>query len=234
VETFEPKSAVKLLMAVFCGSDLDYDIWAKSQVEARAQSQRVEMTWSTVAPLLGKGDKVLSYRARLRGRAAGSAFPKMTLTQLDDVVSKRRLILDGEDIPNSHDFGEYYNDARLDRIVPVMLYLANPGLPKPLELAELDKILEAPADAASLTPFLDSGRYGTLFYTLWRLERLNCGDARHMTDGTLETIARLLKEHPQMIWKEQKKTECVTVQRGEFPSVRMMTRAGAPPRARRD
>lgn len=233
VETFEPKTDVKLLLVALCGSDLDYDIWSKSHAEARAQGERNQLLWQTVAPYMGKGDKVLSMRAKLRGKAAGSAFPKMTLQQLDETVGKRRIILDGERIPNDHDFEKYYDDERLGRMVPVMRYLVNSKLPKPIEIAELDTILAAPNDITTLLPFLDTGRYGTLFYTLWRIERLNCGDARHLTDGNLETVARMLKDKPQMIWREQPKSECVTIKEGEFPTERMMTRAGAPPRARK-
>lgn len=233
VETYEPKTDVKLHMVALCGSDLDYDIWSKSHAEARTQNERNKILWQTVAPYMGKGDKVLSMRAKLRGKAAGSAFPKMTLQQLDEACSKRRIIFDGEKIPNDHDFSKYYDDDRLARMVPVMLYLVNPKLPKPVELAELDTILAAPNDLNVLLPFLDTGRYGTLFYTLWRIERINCGDARHLTDGTLETIARMLKDKPQMIWREQPKTECITIKNEEFPTERMMTRAGAPPRARK-
>lgn len=233
VPTFQPETDLKLHLFSLCGSDLDYDIWSKSHAEARAQNARIKMMWQTVAPYLGKGDKVLSMRAKLRGKAAGSAFPQMTVQQLDQATAHRRIIFDGENIPNDHDFEKYYDDARLARQVPVMLYLANPKLAKPREIAEIDEIMEAPADPAVLTNFLDNGRYGTLFYTLYRFERLNCGDARHMTDGTLENVGRMLKDKPQMIWREQPKTDCITVKNGEFPTVKMMTRAGAPPRAKK-
>ena len=233
VATCQPDANLTVHMASLCGSDLDYDIWSKSQSKARSLNERCLTMWQTVAPYVGKGDKVLAARAKLRGRAAGSAFPKMTLEQLDDSINHRRIILDGENIPTDHEFGKYYDDARLARIVSVMLYRANPKLPKPLEIAELDEIMEAPSEVSSLLPYLDGGRYGTLFYTLWRLERLNCGDARHLTDGTLESIGRMLKDKPQMIWREQAKTECMTVKNEQFPTERMMTRAGAPPRARK-
>jgi esterase/lipase superfamily enzyme len=233
VATYQPKADVKVHMASLCGSDLDYDIWSKSPSTARSQNERCRTMWQTVAPYLGKGDRVLSARARLRGKAAGSAFPKMTLEQLDESMNHRQIILDSENIPSDHNFGKYYDDARLARIVSVMLYRANPSLPKPKDIAEIDEIMEAPSDPSALLPYLDSGRYGTLFYTLWRLERLNCGDARHMTDGSLESLGRMLKDKPQMIWRVQDKTDCVTVKKGQFPTERMMTRAGAPPRARK-
>lgn len=233
VETFRPQSDVKLLMTAMCGSDLDYDIWSKSQASARNQGERSRLLWSTVSPYTGKVDKVLSMRARLRGKAAGSAFPKMTLEQLDESISKRRLLLDANDIPTDHKFGRYFDQARLARMIPVMQYLVDPKLPKPSELSELDTILAAPNELDVLRAFLDRSSYGGIVYALWRLERLNCGDARHLTDGTLDAIARMLKDKPQMIWREQGKTECVTVRDEIFPTEAMMTRAGAPPRARK-
>lgn len=233
VPTAQPDKKLPLVMAVMCGSDLDYDIWAKSQVPPDSKEKRSKMTWSTVVPYNGRKDKVLSMRGNVRGRAAGTSFPKMTLEQLDEVVSSRHIMLDNEDIPEDHAFEKYYNDARLARIVPVMLYLGNPKGEKPEEIAQLDQVLAAPASYEALLPFLDSGHYGPLFYALWRLERINCKDARHLCDGTLEKVARMLKDQPKMVWKEQETTECVTVKNGQFPTEKMMTRAGAPPWAKK-
>ncbi len=233
VDTYQPDTSLRLHMLTLCGSDLDYDIWAKSNAHVRDKDPRTKITWQTVAPYLGKGDRVLSMRAKLRGRAAGTTFPKMTLEQLDQSCSKRHILFDGEDIPTDHAFNKYYDSKRLARIVPVMRWLDNPALEKPLEVAELDAILAAPNTAESLTPFLDNGRYGTLFTTLWRLERLNCGDAAHMTDGTLDEVARLLKDKPQSIFRIQDKTSCKTIANGQFPSPKMMSRHGAPPRSKK-
>ncbi|MCA9777530.1 MAG: alpha/beta hydrolase [Candidatus Eremiobacteraeota bacterium] len=233
VETAHPDKKLPLLMAVMCGSDLDFDIWAKSHVAPDSKEKRSKMTWSTVVPYDGRKDKVLSVRGGVRGRAAGTSFPKMTLEQLDDVVSTRHMMLDNKDIPEDHAFEKYYNEARLARIVPVMKYLSNPKTEKPEEIAELDKVLAAPGSYEALQPFLDSGRYGPLFYALWRLERVNCKDARHLCDGTLEKVGRMLKDQPKMVWKEQGTTECVSVKSEQFPTEKMMTRAGAPPWAKK-
>lgn len=233
VDTYQPTADVPLLLMALCGSDLDYDIWAKSHAQAKAVDQRTKLNWQTVAPYLGKGDKVLAMRAKLRGLAAGSSFPKMTVEQLDGSCSRRHIVFDGEDIPTDHAFSKYYDSERLARIVPTIHWLVDPKLPTPREVSELDTILAAPNDVDSLAPFLDNGRYGTLFYTLWRLERLNCGDARHMTDSTLDEAARLLKDKPQMIFKLQQKTDCVTIKNGQFPTETMMTRHGAPPRSKK-
>ena len=232
VPTYQPETEAKLNMVTFCGSDLDYDIWSKSG--AQTWGQRSKMLWQTVAPNeKGKKDRVLSYRARLRGKAAGASFPKMTLRQLDEMVGNRRIILDTEAIPTDHSLEKYYDQARLSRIVATMLYVPNPKRAKPPEIAQVDQILSAPDDISSLLPYLDSPHFGTLFYTLWRIERLNCGDARHLSDGTLEAIAQTLRERTQMVWREAPKSECLTIKNEQFPTVTQMTRSGAPPRARK-
>jgi esterase/lipase superfamily enzyme len=234
VPTYQPESDVLMNLVSFCGSDLDYDIWAKSGVEGGSLVERNRMIWQTVAPNdKGKKDRVLSYRARLRGKAAGASFPKMTVQQLEKVLGQRQIILDTEAIPSDHDFEKYYDQARLARIVATMLYVANPKRPKPPEIDQVDEILAAPDEVTSLLPYLDSPHVGTLFYTLWRIERLNCGDARHLTDGTLEAIIATLREKPQMVWREAPKSECMTIKNEQFPTPTQMTRSGAPPRARK-
>jgi hypothetical protein len=233
VETYDGQSDVKILMGVLCGSDLDYDIWSKGKAEVRDRNERVHLLWSTVAPFSGEGDEVLNLRGRVRGRAGGSAFPLLTLQQLDTVLTHRRVIFDGEDIPEDHHFSKYYDEARLKRIVPTLLYIDAPKPPMPTEMAEIEDIMSAPNDLNSLLPYLDGPLYGSRYYALWRLERLNCGDARHMSDGTLEKIARLLKTKPQRVWREAPKSECLTVKNEQFPTEKMMTKAGAPPWARK-
>jgi esterase/lipase superfamily enzyme len=234
VPTYQPEADVMLNLVTFCGSDLDYDIWSKSGVEGRSLVKRNRMLWQTVAPNdKGKKDRVLSYRARLRGKAAGASFPKMTVQQLETVLGQRRIILDTEAIPSDHDLEKYYDQDRLARIVATMLYVANPKRVKPPEIGQIDEIMAEPDHVKSLLPHLDSPHVGTLFYTLWRIERLNCGDARHLTDGTLEAIVTTLREKPQMVWREAPKSECLTIKNEQFPTVTQMTRSGAPPRARK-
>ena len=233
VEAFAPGAELKANALVFCGSDLDYDRLAKSGIPVRDKEPRVGLIWATVAPYSGKGDKAMNIRARVRGKGAGAAFLKMNLDQLNTAMTTRRIVFDGESIPHSHNFDEYYDDARLARIIPTMLYTADNSRAKPADLAEIDRILAAPDDVNSLLHHLDSDHYGTMYYTLWRVERLNCGDARHMCDGTLEHIGPLIKDSPQKIWRLQPRSECVTLKSGQFPTEKMMTRAGAPPWAKK-
>ena len=76
VPTAQPDKKLPLVMAVMCGSDLDFDIWAKSHVVPDTKEKRSKMTWSTVVPYDGRKDKVLSMRGNVRGRAAGTSFPR--------------------------------------------------------------------------------------------------------------------------------------------------------------
>ena len=138
LEAYQPKRPVQLDMLVLAGSDLDYDFWYKSGLSPREMEGRARMTWLTVADYLGKGDKTLNTRRRVRGRAAGTSFPRMTLPQLDQAVSERRIFIDHEDIPRNHQFLDYYEEPRLERILATLRYLTMPRAPQPDEIAELD------------------------------------------------------------------------------------------------
>ncbi len=230
VETYLPNEQVQLDMLTLAGSDLDYDFWYKSDISARRFESRCRFTWLTVADHLEKGDRTLNMRSRVRGKAAGATFPRMTLEQLDQTVSERRLFLDHRGIPTNHKLLNYYEVPRLERIVATLRYLTTPRAPQPDEIAELDEILAAPSQLEILLPYLDKPSYSAKFYTLWRIERINCGNARHMTDLTLLDITNLLKERPKKIWTERPKSDCLTVKNGQFPTEKVMIKAGAPTR----
>jgi hypothetical protein len=234
LSTYEPQREIVLTMAAFVGSDLDYDIWYKSGDAALKWFDRCQLTWSTVSDPTARGDKVLSMRARVRGKAAGALFPRLTLGQLDRVIPARRFYLDGAEVPSDHAFDSYFDDSRLDRIMAALRFLTRPGQPEPAELAAMRKVLETPDDLRRLLPMLDSPYAGAAFCALWRVERLNCGDARHMTDQTLERVVLMLADSPKSIWPVQASSECVTLRKGQFPTDKTMTRAGAPPWARPD
>lgn len=226
VPAYEPKRVVGLDMLVLAGSDLDYDFWYRSGISARDMEGRARMTWLTVADYLNKGDKVLNTRKRVRGRASGSSFPRMTLEQLDQAVAERRIFLDREDIPRNHQFLEYYTDARLKRIVDTLKYLTVARAPEPDELAELDEILAAPNQLEVLLPYLDHLSYAAKFYAMWRIERINCGDARHMTDLTLDEVAETYRHSPKKIPDLRAESGCVTVRKAQFPTAKAMIKAG--------
>lgn len=225
-ETYRPKTDVELEMLVLAGSDLDYDFWYKSGVDADEVEQRSRLTWFTVADYLTKGDKVLNTRKRVRGLAGGSAFPRMTLPQLDQAIAERRIFIDQKDIPRSHQFLDYYTDERLERIIATLRYLTEPRAPQPEEMADLDEILAAPDDMELLLEYLDHASYASKFYATWRIERINCGDARHMTDLTLEEILETLRSEPQKIAEMRPGCDCQSVKKGQFPSPKVMEEAG--------
>jgi hypothetical protein len=226
-ETYKPERHVQLDTLVLAGSDLDYDFWYKSKLSARNLEKRTRLAWLTVADYLTEGDKVLNTRKKVRGKAGGSSFPRMTLEQLDQTVAERRIFIDQTEIPRDHQFLSYYDDGRLGRILSALRYLTTPRAPEPDEIAELDEILVAPDDMEVLLNYLDHPSYSAKFYALWRIERENCGDARHMTDLTLDNITDLLKTDPKAILEQRADSPCITVQKGQFPSKKALTEAGA-------
>ena len=152
----------------------------------------------------------------------------MTLPQLDQAVSERRIFIDHEDIPRNHQFLDYYEEPRLERILATLRYLTMPRAPQPDEIAELDEILAAPNDLETLLPYLDKPSYASKFYAIWRVERINCGDARHMTDEILDDITEMLKYDPEKIRQVMEKSDCVTVRKGQFPTQKALKEAGVP------
>ena len=111
-ETYHAEEDVRLDLLVLAGSDLDYDFWYKSGISAREMEERTRLAWFTVADYLTKGDKVLNTRRRIRGRAGGSSFPRLTNEQLDQTVAEARLFFDNQDIPTYVVFFGDPNDAQ--------------------------------------------------------------------------------------------------------------------------
>lgn len=229
---YEAQRELSVTLAAFVGSDLDYDVWYQAGDAALRWFDRCQMTWSTLSDPTTRGDKVLSLRSRIRGKALGSLLPRLTQGQLDFVIPARRFYLDGQAVPSNHAFDAYFNEARLARILSVLRYLTRAGEPEPDELRAMREVMETPDNLAELLPHLDSPYTGAGFATLWRVERLNCGDARHMTDQTLERAVLMLADSPQQVWRAQHDSDCVTMRKGQYPTVQMMNRAGAPAWAR--
>ena len=232
-DTFAPGATIRLALAAFAGSDLDYDIWQQSGAAVMPWFENVGLTWLTVSDPISQGDRVLSFRTRLRGKAAGSLMPLMSQEQLDTVLPASKFLLDEEEVPADHELDSYFSSRRVERISQAMLYLTALG-PEPPELQALRQLLEAPDTLPSLRRFLDSPHAGVAFVALWRLERLLCGDSRHMADQTLENAVRLLADRPKAIWPLQATSECETLRRALFPTESTMQRAGAPYRSRPD
>ena len=232
VPAYKPERPLKLLMNMQIGSDVEYDLYATGKVSAEQTFGRVALTWQTMVPLQPEDmDEVLILRSHFIGRPAGGQFPKLTPEQLDFAVSKRRLLLDSEEVPRSHFFVDYLKDSRVTRISDAMKFMANPKAPKPPEIDQLDQVLAAPESVKSLAPFLDQN-CGTTFFALWRLERMMCGSSVHLTDGTIQDIVDTLRAYTQKLWRQQKHSSCKTFRDGIFPTEKMMTKGGAPPWAR--
>ena len=231
-EAFEPEREIPIALAAFVGSDLDYDFWHKSGAAGLKWFDRCQLTWATVSDPTAVADRVLSMRARIRGKAAGALFPRMTEEQLDKVIPLRRFYLDGRQVPSNHALDAYFDDSRLARILAALKFLTQPGAPEPEELEATRTVLELADEPRFLLPYLDSPYAGAAFTALWRLEYLNCGSSRHLADQTLEEAVLLLPDRAKAIWPLQARSECVTLRKGQFPTAATMTKAGAPPRSR--
>ena len=230
-ETFEPQQILHVNMWSMVGSDLDYDIWAKSGVAADQTAPRCKQAWMTMSPYFGEADKdeTLKLRAMVRGVAAGSAFPKMTEEQYDTILKAQRVVFDNANIPSSHAMLEYYDATRLGRIVPMALHAGEPQkLPLPKEFDEITMVMAMPDQATALLPYLDSPNLTTQLTALWRLEHVVCGSSKHLADGTLEAIARLLKDKPATVRSVRKDSPCKVLNQGYFPTEKQLERAGAP------
>lgn len=211
------------------GSDLDYDVWYKSGMPFSAKNPRVGMHWMTISTFVGERDRALLVRKFSRGEAAGSTIPRMTEGQWDTLMGNRTLMLDDEEVPETHDFSRYLSKERLQRMLPVALYVANPDqFPKPAEVAQMDEVRALPGDAQAIKPWLDNQFLSTQIMALWRLEKTLCGSSKHMADGTIETQARMLRTTPAKVRAERKDSKCVSIERGYWPTQQQLTRAGAP------
>lgn len=226
---YAPGQALKTNFYGLMGSDLDYDVWAKSGMSFSAKNPRVGMHWMTVSTFVGERDRALLVRKFSRGYAGGSALPRMTESQWDTLMGNRTLMLDGEEVPETHDFSQYLSKERLQRMLPTALYVGKPDqFPKPPEVAQMDKVRALPDKVEEIKPWLDSPALSTQMMALWRIEKNLCGSSKHLADGTIENQARMLRTTPAKIRGERENSKCVTIERGYWPTQQQLTRAGAP------
>lgn len=229
IPVFQPAQDAHLTTATLCGSDLDYDIWFKGGVAFRTQNPRVRFVWMTMSQIAGDDrDKVLEMRKLARGQAAGSTFPKMTREQYDTMFSHRAAVFDNTAIPENHAFLDYYSADRLARIVPSVLFIADPKQPEPDELAQLDQILASPNQVKALTPWLDTPQVSNQLYALWKLEQTLCGGSQHFADEYLVGLARKMRNQPRAVLMARPDSPCQTVHDGYWPTKLQMKKAGAP------
>ncbi len=218
-----PTRPLHIRLLGLLGSDLDYDLWWKSKLVLPQPSQ-VELHWMTISSYLGQRDKALLVRKVSRGLAGGTALPRMTSQQLDHLVRRKALMLDGEELGESHDFVDYLSPSRLQRMLKAARVL--PGGSS--EMTELDRVLKAPAKVSALSPWLDHQRLAPRYYALWRLEHLLCGGSQHFSDETLEEMARKLRNTPYEVRRGRKESSCQTMRQELWPTEKQLIRAGAP------
>lgn len=226
---FAPKQNVPISLMTLCGSDLDYDVWYKTKVNLGKGKPRVGLMWMTMPWYAGDiRDNTLQIRKVSRGMGGGSAFPRMTVPQYDLVFKARAAVFDDKEIPQDHQFARYYSQDRVDGLAQAACSLADKSAPKPTELLEAERVLALPNKVSELQPALDSTTFTGQTYALWRMECLMDGNCRHMSDLTLEKIARLLRDTPRKIWTASEDSKCKTVHAKYWPTEKQMERAGAP------
>lgn len=229
---FEPKRMISPNFVGLAGSDLDYDLWYKSNVDLGTSRPIARMMWMTQSDYIRDRDKTLAMRSTIRGDAGGTFFPRMTEKQYDLLFKNRAVMFDDEDIPRGHEFTRYYDENRLERMLTTAVFVANPKAPKPLEVVDADRILKLPARPEVLRPWLDNEHVTAQMYALWRLEQIFTGSSKHFADESLDKVHRMLRKTPSEVWKEQKRTEVRSIREGYWPTETQMTRAGAPAWAR--
>lgn len=223
---FAPEALVSAGVVALAGADLDYDLLYQNR-ESTPTRPTAKLIWLTVGGVKNpdRRDLVLSIRALARGdRAMGNTIPRMGRRQIDTLCSNRRLVLDGFNIPTYHDILKYYDEVRVERVVSAAVNIGDPSVPDPL-LAKLSDIINAPADPKVLQEFFNHNQDLTVtYYTLWRLEGICCGGPRHLSDGYLEWLGRLLGDRPRDIAIERWKGPCLVVRDGWWPTPRQVYR----------
>lgn len=226
---FEPKTDFAINSFVMCGSDLDYDAAYKGDLAPKPQP--VKLMWMTISPYLGEHeqDRVLKLRALIRGAAAGSVLPEFTELQWNGLTQGQRVLFDNVAIPTDHAYLSYYGEDRINRIVPNVIYKADPkGRQAPPELASIAAVMAQPSLVNLLTPFLDSQDLSTKIYALYRLECLLCGGPKHLANEYLSNEFKKMRDRPKLVRQDCKDSPCQVMKQGFWPTEAEFTRAGAP------
>lgn len=225
---FAPEQVLQTGVVALAGADLDYDLLYRNRELTAKSAAGMKLTWLTVGGIKNpdRRDLVLSLRALARGdRAMGNTIPRMSRLQIDRLCRGRRIVFDANDIPMTHDILKYYSVTRVDRVVGAAVAIKDPSIPSPL-LTKLDEIIHAPADCKVLQKFFEHNNdLSVSYYTLWRLEGICCGGPRHLSDGYLEWLSRLLIDRPADIARERWSGPCIVVRDGWWPTAHMVDRA---------
>ncbi len=226
----DPTKKFELNLVVFAGSDLDYDIGVTGLKTVTDESSTIALWWMTLADtVFDPGDKVLNLRPLIRGKAWGATLPQMSEEDYDYLFSHRQLVVEASNIPTNHKYRNYYNEERISHLVPSLIYTVDPNLiAKPERLAEIDRVLEAPADPEVLRTFLDSKELSPEIYAIWRLEHLFGDGSKHLSDQYLSNIVQDLKRVPRKVSRLRGSSDCRLVREGYWPTETYMARSGAP------
>lgn len=226
---FRPEEPLAFHVVVLAGSDLDYDVAYKGGVPMA--HARGNLLWMTMSRLYRRADRdrVLDLRALLRGKAMGSTLPRMTGAQYRSLMEARKVVFDNERIPSSHSFLHYYDDVRLGRLAATMAHLAAPtSVPRPEDLAVLDRVMEAPNTVEGLRPWLDSRKLSAAVYAAWRLENLLGDGEKHFEDETLTHVADGGVNRPRAVRVHHGESPCALIREGLWPTRGQLARAGSP------
>lgn len=170
-EVEQPQRILRVGMVMLAGADLDYNVFAREESEERNALRRAKLWWVT-SPEQGVADGVLELR-RGAGKcdAMGNRGLKLEAEDLNQLISRRALVLDEGRVPAKHAFGDYYNQRRVHQLALSMRYMENPNdaIASGSVLARLDQVLKGgtvPGDCASLR-----------LYTAWKQDG-NTGKVR--------------------------------------------------------
>jgi alpha/beta hydrolase family protein DUF900 len=161
---------LRLGVVTLAGADIDCDVFCRdSQPGIREALAQAEVWWVTV-PGRGKADGILELRRGAgRGDAVGNRGIELEREDLNNLLTRRGLVLDQGNVPVEHRMTDYYNERRLEGLAQSLLYLQDPAAPAGQKsiLASLDRILEADPGTLASEPKRDAC---VSLYTDWRLD----------------------------------------------------------------
>ncbi len=225
---YQPQAPVAINSFVMCGSDLNYN--AAYQGDLTSKPMVCKLMWMTMSPYLGDSqDRVLNLRAMVSGPAAGSVLPQLTEEQWVRFTTAQSVLWDTTNIPKDHAYLDYYSVDRIGRIVPSVVYKANPQATKITpELQGIADVMAAPNVAILLKPFLDTPLISTQIYAMCRLEQLLCGGPKHLSSEYLSNEALKLKDQPSVVRQDCATSPCQLMKQGYWPTEKEFDAVGAP------
>ena len=213
---YEP-GALPLDLVVLAGADVDQELMLRSQETAGGPSPG--LLWVTLPERGRPRDRVLMLRKLARKRPAlGDAGPKLRAAEIDALVGGRRLIFDTLDIPPTHRILNYYNADRLFRLAAAATALRTRRPERFPLLRALDETLRPTRKESELAQALRNQEASVRLYALWRLERLRCGNSRHLEDGSAFAVARLALRAPRRLAKLREGADCIVFREGIWPT----------------